>query len=85
MASKNEGKSKLMGFGGTVLYYIAILCLLILIGLMYNQWNGRKRQYEQLVKEASLQDHAYDIALKKNTEESDELIENSMDASDSTK
>ncbi len=59
-----------------ILYYVAVVCLILVIVLMYKDWQGRKAEYTRLVQEASAQDQNINIELRKTfTEDSEDMID----------
>ena len=48
-----------------VLYYVVVVCLIVVIALMYKDWQGRKAEYTRMVQEASAQDQNINIELRK--------------------
>ena len=42
----------------TILYYFAVICLILIVACMYKGWKKRKQQFEQVVQAAALQDQA---------------------------
>ena len=85
MAGNSDAKKQMMRFGGTILYYLVVLCLIVLIYIMYDKWKDQKKQYDQLVLEASLQDQAYAIEYQKDSDESEELMDSNTDTPNTTK
>lgn len=75
MAGRNNTNNHLLRFGSTVLYYAIVLLLIVAIFIMYDKWHDRKKQYEQLVREAALQDQSYAIELQKSRDEPEGLLE----------
>ncbi|MBQ7656223.1 MAG: DUF2304 domain-containing protein [Clostridia bacterium] len=63
MGSNTEHKGK--RFLSSLLYYIAVLALVVVILFMYAKWRDRQQQYVQLVQEAAAQDVGYAIELQK--------------------
>ena len=79
MAGRDDTKKQIVRFGSTIIYYVAVLFLIVLIVIMYQKWRETKKQYAVLVQEASLQDQAYAIELQKDRDRDleDELPEES--------
>ena len=58
-----------------ILYYVIVIGLIITIGLMYREWQGRKLEYDRLVREAAAQEQNVEIELRKVNSDLEESVE----------
>ena len=77
MAGKRNVYQEKGNIWKNVLYYAAVVALVVLIGLMYKDWQGRKAEYVRMVQEASAQDQSINIEMRKDfSENAEEPLEN---------
>ena len=77
MAGKGNVYQEKENIWKNILYYAAVVALVVLIGLMYKDWQGRKAEYERMVQEAAVQDQSISIEMRKDfSENAEEPLEN---------